>query len=937
MAQEAGGLDDISSTPTSSSTSGAGDSSSLVNGGDSPIKRTVSPAAGVVVGVAERNSKTGVSLTISPPTSLDLEGAGAHCVGLTGDYEATGEVVARSNNGSISSDIVFVDCSVAAAAALRAKGPVLSTHEEECTKEFLEIVNGARVSKGVSPLSWNAGVKFLMARKFNVRRSLELYNQHQVSRHDEGLFNFDPESEPLRSELLSGKFTVLPARDLGGAAIAVFTAKCHQPSNSPHESTLKGVVYQLDAALEDPQTQRCGLIFIYDMSDSKYSNFDYDLSIKILSLLKGGYPARLKKVLIVTAPLWFRAPFRILRLFVREKLRDRVFTVSVPQLGAHIPNNALPRTLGGQLDSNHSAWLAQCHQILSSTDLWGSFTDDTIPFDQFSDSNDTSIEENSKDIGSDGVSNGIKKMRRNGQSTPSPTPNSSGSSGFSDDDSLPFEEKAGLTLPEFVEHVRQKGRRGLLDEYAEIVSKSPEGLFNASRLRGNVNKNRYSDVLCFDHTRVILSTDPAEPDTSDYINANYVDGYKQRNAFISTQGPLPRTFSDFWKMVWEQTVVLIVMTTRCVERGRTKCGQYWPPDADSTVVHEGFKLKNLEVDTRPDFAVTRLQITHLKTNETREVSHLQFLSWPDYGVPSSAAATLKFIQTMRNEQSSRVVQLGDKWDGHPHGPPIVVHCSAGIGRTGTLCTMDICIKRLVDQGTIDVMGTVERIRSQRSYSIQVPEQYLFCHAAMIEYALSNTLITHDQVEGLPDLLAEAQQLAVEREREAHLAQKNAEAAAALASRAAAVITPDDGGQQQGDSTCGECAAGATPGKPNNKSSVDEGGPPPSKPPFWNIPPPLKPTIATPQTTEQSNKTPPQRQQPPVTTVENNKSPAAGPLQGVSPSPKTEKATNVGSPQAPAAENKRPTPTGNGKPMSSNVEKSLNKVPTNFKRHMLKKH
>lgn len=129
----------------------------------------------------------------------------------------------------------------------------------------------------------------------------------------------------------------------------------------------------------------------------------------------------------MTAPLWFRAPFRILRLFVREKLRDRVFTVSVPQvkvinersgsiakaiccnddemrllydppplsillpviflyfqLGAHIPNNALPRTLGGQLDSNHSAWLAQCHQILSSTDLWGSFTDDTIPFDQFS-------------------------------------------------------------------------------------------------------------------------------------------------------------------------------------------------------------------------------------------------------------------------------------------------------------------------------------------------------------------------------------------------------------------------------------------------------------------------------------------------------------------------------------------------------------------------
>ncbi len=81
----------------------------------------------------------------------------------------------------------------------------------------------------------------------------------------------------------------------------------------------------------------------------------------------------------------------------------------------------------------------------------------------------------------------------------------------------------------------------------------------------------------------------------------------------------------------------------------------------------------------------------------------------------------------RNEQAARVVQLGGKWDGHPLGPPIIVHCSAGIGRTGTLCTMDVCLKRLVDQGTIDVMGTVERIRSQRAYSIQVPEQYLFCH------------------------------------------------------------------------------------------------------------------------------------------------------------------------------------------------------------------
>lgn len=124
--------------------------------------------------------------------------------------------------------------------------------------------------------------------------------------------------------------------------------------------------------------------------------------------------------------------------------------------------------------------------------------------------------------------------------------------------------------------------------------------------------NRYSDVLCFDRTRVILSTDGDAEGSNDYINANFVDGYKQKNAFISTQGPLPKTFGDFWKMVWEQKVVTITMTTRVVERGRTKCGQYWPPDKSTSVTHEGYKLENQEVETTPDFAISRLRLTNTK-------------------------------------------------------------------------------------------------------------------------------------------------------------------------------------------------------------------------------------------------------------------------------------------------------------------------------------
>jgi tyrosine-protein phosphatase non-receptor type 9 len=171
-----------------------------------------------------------------------------------------------------------------------------------------------------------------MARKFNVDRALLLFHQHEITRIREGLVVFNPLEEPLKSELESGKFTVLSGKDHSGATIALFTASRHYPHLTSHRATLQGVVYQLDHALADPSTQRAGLVFVYDMTDSKYSNFDYELSQRILTLLKSGYPARLKKVLIVTAPLWFKAPFKILRLFVREKLRDRVHTISVPQV-----------------------------------------------------------------------------------------------------------------------------------------------------------------------------------------------------------------------------------------------------------------------------------------------------------------------------------------------------------------------------------------------------------------------------------------------------------------------------------------------------------------------------------------------------------------------------------------------------------------------------
>lgn len=133
------------------------------------------------------------------------------------------------------------------------------------------------------------------------------------------------------------------------------------------------------------------------------------------------------------------------------------------------------------------------------------------------------------------------------------------------------------------------------------------------RLKANVSKNRYTDVLCYDHSRVILSAEDNDS-CSDYINANYVDGYKQKNAFISTQGPLPKTFGDFWQMVWEQQCVVVVMTTRCLERGRPKCGQYWPANEEEAIEYGHYEVANLNVEYHSDYTICMLHLTNLKVS-----------------------------------------------------------------------------------------------------------------------------------------------------------------------------------------------------------------------------------------------------------------------------------------------------------------------------------
>ncbi|XP_054712806.1 tyrosine-protein phosphatase non-receptor type 9-like [Uloborus diversus] len=675
----------------------------------------------------------------------------------------------------------------------------LTAEEEQAVKEFISVINELRSTQNIGPLSWSTAVKFMMARKFDTHRALQLYEAHEIIRRKEGLIRFDPNCDPLKSELETGKFTILPTRDSGGAALALFTAGRHNPFGNSHNVTLQGVVYQLDVALESFQTQRCGVVFIYNMNDSKYSNFDYELSQKMLTLLKGGYPARLKKVLIVTAPLWFKAPFKILRLFVREKLRDRVYMVSVPQLSLHVPPSSLPQELGGNLIVDHESWLLHCLKSMTNRcgDLCDLVSAPTSPsaingpysphvvrgnglsahhFHFMSSEGETdessehhsSVHEKQNSEDREKEVEVIKEISLTVQEKPVPscsplqenTPNdeklsSSTPSSSLSEDSLHDDLINGQTLEEFIEHLQKKGKRGLHEEYSEIKLKSADGTFESSRLKSNLPKNRYSDVLCYDHSRVKITCQDSDP-CSDYLNANFVDGFRQKNAFISTQGPLPKTFVDFWQMIWEQEVGVIVMTTRTIERSRAKCGQYWPKDNESSMEFTPFLVHNDGLEHFNDYTISNLKLTDTKTNQTRLVYHMQFTSWPDYGVPHSALAMLGFRDKVRDKQAQYVSSMGDLWRGHPLGPPIVVHCSAGIGRTGTFITLDISICRLEATGLIDVRTTVERIRSQRAHSIQMPDQYVFCHLALLEFALSRGLLQDVDLSGFNDSDSESE-------------------------------------------------------------------------------------------------------------------------------------------------------------------------------------
>lgn len=235
----------------------------------------------------------------------------------------------------------------------------------------------------------------------------------------------------------------------------------------------------------------------------------------------------------------------------------------------------------------------------------------------------------------------------------------------------------------------------------------------------NLRKNRYSDVLPYDHSRVILSN-TSNVSGSDYINASSITDHDPRNpAYIATQGPLPHTIADFWQMVWEQGSVVIVMLSKMSENGEAMCHRYWPEEgSDLYHIYEVHLVsEHIWCD---DYLVRSFYLKNLQTNETRTVTMFHYLTWPDLGVPSSIKALLDFRRKVNKSYRGRSC-------------PIVVHCSDGCGRTGTYCLVDMVLNRMAKGAKeIDIAATLEHIRDQRMCTVKTKEQFQFALAAVAE-------------------------------------------------------------------------------------------------------------------------------------------------------------------------------------------------------------
>ncbi|XP_048039169.1 receptor-type tyrosine-protein phosphatase S isoform X29 [Megalobrama amblycephala] len=278
-----------------------------------------------------------------------------------------------------------------------------------------------------------------------------------------------------------------------------------------------------------------------------------------------------------------------------------------------------------------------------------------------------------------------------------------------------------MELADHIERLKANDNLKFSQEY-ESIDPGQQFTWEHSNLEVNKPKNRYANVIAYDHSRVLLSAIDGIPG-SDYINSNYIDGYRKQNAYIATQGALPETFGDFWRMIWEQRSANIIMMTKLEERSRVKCDQYWPNRGTETYgLIQVTLLDTVELAT---YCVRTFALYKNGSSEKREVRQFQFTAWPDHGVPEHPTPFLAFLRRVKSCNP-------------PDAGPMVVHCSAGVGRTGCFIVIDAMLERIKHEKTVDIYGHVTLMRAQRNYMVQTEDQYVFIHDALQEAVTCGT-------------------------------------------------------------------------------------------------------------------------------------------------------------------------------------------------------
>ncbi|XP_056432720.1 receptor-type tyrosine-protein phosphatase epsilon-like isoform X2 [Gadus chalcogrammus] len=260
------------------------------------------------------------------------------------------------------------------------------------------------------------------------------------------------------------------------------------------------------------------------------------------------------------------------------------------------------------------------------------------------------------------------------------------------------------------------------EEYNSLPGISTQGTCEEANKETNKEKNRYPNILPFDHSRVLLTQQEVDP-CSDYVNASYINGYTEENKFIAAQGPKEDTVVDFWRMIWEQKVATVVMLTNLKERKEDKCYQYWPDQGCWTYGNVRVAVEDFTVLV--DYTIRKFCVQYQGNDSSktpRLLTQLHFTSWPDFGVPFSPIGMLKFLKKVKTVNPS-------------FAGPIAVHCSAGVGRTGTFIVIDAMIDMTHAEQKVDVFGFVTKIREQRSQLVQTDMQYSFIYQALLEYFL----------------------------------------------------------------------------------------------------------------------------------------------------------------------------------------------------------